>query len=192
VFLGVAGRFEEALAENRRAQDLDPLSHIIVTIEGWIRAFEGRDDLAIERLGYVLKLVPSYVPALLFLGLSLARSGRGEEGVAALEQAVETSDRLPRALAYLCHACGRAGRRDQATALVAELEERSRAEYVPPYFLAIANAAVGEMDHAFEWLERGYAGRDVMIRDLGVDIACEPLRRDPRGLDVLRRMGLAR
>ena len=191
VFLAVAGRFEEALAENRCAQELDPLSHIFVAFEGWILAFEGRDDEAIERLRHAIELDPRYVPALFYLGLSLTRVGRGDEAVEAIEQAVQLSGRLTRTLAYLVFACARAGQRERAGEVLAELEERSRTSYVPPYFLAIAHGALGHLDRAMDWLERGYVERDVMMRDLAVDPACEPLRQDERCRDILRRMGLS-
>ncbi len=185
-------RHDEALEENRIARTLDPLSHILITFEGWVRVFEDRCDLAIEPLQRTLELAPTFVPALLFLGLALARLGRADEGVGHLERAVESSGRLARALAYLSFVCGRAGQEGKARRALDELEERSLGNYVPPYFLAIANSACGRMDRAVEWLERGFAERDVMMRDLGVDVACQALREDARGLDVARRMGLVR
>ena len=191
-FLAVAGRFEEALAENHRAQELDPLSQIFVAFEGWIMAFEGRDREAMARLRYAIELDPLYVPALFYLGLSLTRVGRGDDAIEAIEQAVQLSGRLARTLTYLVFACARAGRRERAMEVLAELEERARTSYVPPYFLATAHGALGHLDRAMEWLERGYMERDVMMRDLAVDPASEPLRQDERGRDVLRRMGLAR
>jgi serine/threonine-protein kinase len=191
-FLAVAGRFKEALAENHRAQELDPLSHIFVTFEGWILAFEGRDPEAMARLRYAIELDPLYVPALFYLGLCLTRVGRGDEAVEAIERAVQLSGRLARTLAYLVFACARAGQRERAGEVLAELEERARTSYVPPYFLAIAHGAFGHLDRAIEWLEHGYLERDVMMRDLAVDPASELLRQDERGRDVIRRMGLAR
>jgi len=173
-------RAERSLLGNRR--QVDP--------EVYRRELMGRQAMA--RLRYAIELDPLYVPALFYLGLSLTRVGRGDDAIEAIEQAVQLSGRLARTLTYLVFACARAGRRERAMEVLAELEERARTSYVPSYFLATAHGALGHLDRAMEWLERGYMERDVMMRDLAVDPASEPLRQDERGRDVLRRMGLAR
>jgi hypothetical protein len=59
-----------------------------------------------------------------------------------------------------------------------------------PRSMAFLYAAVGDRDHAFEWLERAYRERDPGIIIMKVEIMFDSLRPDPRFTDLLRRVGL--
>jgi len=48
---------------------------------------------------------------------------------------------------------------------------------------------MGDRDHTFEWLEKAYAERSG-IEYIKTEEAFEPLRSDPRYIDLLKRMGL--
>ena len=50
-----------------------------------------------------------------------------------------------------------------------ELKRQSLKGYVPPYDIAMIYAALGEKDHALDWLEKGYEARDVHMIFLKVD-----------------------
>jgi hypothetical protein len=56
--------------------------------------------------------------------------------------------------------------------------------------MAMAYTGLGDLDRAFSWLERGYRERAVTVANLQLDPRFDPLRRDPRFADLLRRMGL--
>jgi TolB-like protein len=69
------------------------------------------------------------------------------------------------------------------------LEEAKHRQGVPPGLLAINYAAIGEIDEAFAWLERGYRERDPLIVEVRAQPGLDPLRSDPRFDDLLRRIG---
>jgi hypothetical protein len=50
---------------------------------------------------------------------------------------------------------------------------------------------LGEKDRAFEWLRKAYEERSDHLLSIGVDPVYEPLRSDPRYIELLRGIGLA-
>ena len=72
--------------------------------------------------------------------------------------------------------------------MLGQLNELSKHKYVPGDFRAVVYVGLGEKDKAFEWLEKSYEERRAV--DLKADPAFDPLRSDPRWIDLLRRMNL--
>jgi hypothetical protein len=88
------------------------------------------------------------------------------------------------------------GRQAEARERLEEVSRMSRYRYVPPVFPAILNVALDDRDAAFAWLEKAYTDRSECMTfsqsfGLGVDPYWDPLRNDPRFVDLLRRVGLA-
>ena len=54
------------------------------------------------------------------------------------------------------HIYGLMGERDKAQGALDELLQLSAQQYVPQFFIAMIYAGLGEMDHAFDWLEQSY------------------------------------
>src|SRR5262249_27942247 len=84
--LSELGRHEEALAEIKQAQQLDPLSLIINAVSGRTLLFLGRDDLAIEQLRKTLEIDPNFAHAHHFLGLAYVRKGEFAEAIAEFQR----------------------------------------------------------------------------------------------------------
>jgi serine/threonine-protein kinase len=82
------------------------------------------------------------------------------------------------------------GRKAQAEAIYDELVARSRGEYVPPTTLSFLSATLGRVDEAFEWLERAYEERDMLMTWVKLLPHFDPLRDDPRFDALVKRMGL--
>jgi hypothetical protein len=81
-------------------------------------------------------------------------------------------------------------RREEADEILARLDAESRQQYVRAEYLAMGYAAVGDLDRAFEALERAYQARSAGLIYLHLDPGYEPLRGDPRYADLVRRVGL--
>jgi hypothetical protein len=82
-------------------------------------------------------------------------------------------------------------RREEADEILARLEAESRQQYVRAEYLAMGHAAVGDLDRAFDALERAYQARSAGLIYLHLDPGYEPLRGDPRYGDLVRRIGLS-
>ena len=97
--LAALGRFDEAIAEMKRALELDPLSVIINADVGTVLCTAGRYDEAIEQLRKTLEMDPDFYYAHWNLGQALELKGRTEEAIAEYQKAATLNDDpLPLAL----------------------------------------------------------------------------------------------
>jgi TolB-like protein/DNA-binding SARP family transcriptional activator/Flp pilus assembly protein TadD len=190
--LTAQGRFDEAVREMRRAQELDPLSLIANAALGWILFHAGAQDEAVAQLERTLAMAPDYVVALLWKGLALSELGRPEEGLAPLERAVEVSGGSAIVVAGLARVAALAGDAPRARALVEGLVDARPDAYLPAYEIAAVHAALGDPAEAVAWLERGYRERSHSMVFLAVDPQLDSLRGLPAFERLVERVGLTR
>ncbi len=188
-YLLTLGRFEEALLEVRRSEELDPLSLLASVNAGWAFYFARQYDRAIEQCQKALELDADSDGAHACLGQSYRAQGMHKLAVAESERAVVLSSRHPARLVGLARAYSVSSRKADAKKVLAELGERAKHSYVPPYLFAMTHAALGEVDQALAALEQGYAERDIYMTWLKVDDAFDALRGEPGFRNLLRRMG---
>ncbi|HVP12455.1 MAG TPA: tetratricopeptide repeat protein, partial [Phycisphaerae bacterium] len=182
------GRADEALAEQKRARELEPLSLII---RASLAYYSTRDyDRQIEACRDVLAIDPRFEVAQGQLGLAYAQKGDYEQARAAMERTVSLSGRAPGHLADLGYVYAKAGMLPEARAILDELRALSERKYVAPSDFALIHAALGEKDEAFAWLEQTFAQHDSYLTGVNADPRWDTLRDDPRFDDLLRRMGL--
>jgi eukaryotic-like serine/threonine-protein kinase len=184
-------RRDEAMAEVRKAEGLDPLSMVVLTNVGWTLDLSNRVPEAVAAYQRALSLDPDYIQAHWRLGDAYVRLGRIDEAMRQIETVAALSRRSPSSLAWLARLYGQTGRRGEARALLDELLSLSARRYVPPLSIAFVYFAVGEDDGGFEWLEKAYAERSNGMAYLAVDPYLEPWRGDPRYRDLMRRVGLS-
>lgn len=146
LYLSPIGRHDEAIAEMKRAVELDPLSPLYHHDLAWAFYYARQYDQAIEQLRKTLEMGPNFGYAHRTLGLVYLKKGMYEEAIAELQKSGYLGD-LGYAYAVL-------GKRDQALKLLAELKERSKQEHVDPFDFAQLYTGLGEKDQAFEWLKR--------------------------------------
>lgn len=84
-----------------------------------------------------------------------------------------------------CFALTAAGRFDEAKKIAGELEHRASQIYVPPYFLAMCNVALGEIDIAFEYLEKTFEERSAWCFWIETEPKLDSIRSDRRFLKLL-------
>jgi len=190
-YLGLTGRTKEALAEIRRAQELDPLSLVIYATAGVILFWARQYDPAIEQCRKVLDLNPNFPIAHVWLGMTYEQKGNYEEAIRELEKSVELFEREPIALGALAHAYARSGKRGEAQKALEELNQLRQRRYVSAYDMAVIHAGLGETDQSWAWLEKACEERSSwMAHFYKRDPRLDGLRPDPRYKDLLRRMGL--
>jgi len=183
-------RLEEAVAHVRKAEEVDPLSVVVLTNVGWTLAAAGRTAGAIDAYRKALALDPNYVQAHWRLSDAYLQLGRFDEAMSELETAVTLSRRSPSSLAWLAMASARSGRRADAEALLAELLALTSRRYVSPFGIAKTYFVLGDRDRGFKWLEKAYTERSNGVAYLAVDPTYASVRTDPRFRDVLRRARL--
>jgi len=187
--LSNVGRHKEALAEAERARELDPLSLITNTLFGMF-LFQARQyDAAAEQLQKTIRMNPHFWVGHLHLGKVYEQKGMYQAAIEEFTKARDLSEGASETIASLGHAYALSGRQDAARNVLEELQRQSRSSYVPPYNIAMIYAALGEKDHALDWLEKGYEARDVHMIFLKVDPKWDSFRTDSRFQNLLERMG---
>ena len=177
------GRLEEAIGLYRRALEQDPLSAVAYANLGF--ALHAADRFAEAAVAYrkALELVPQMIGMRANLSLTLLALGQGDEAVAETMQEPEESFRLW-ALAIINHASGRHAESDEALRRLIEGYSEAAACQI-----ADVHAVRGDVDAAFEWLDRAYAQRDTGLTEMKVLPNLRPLHRDPRWSAFMKKMG---
>src|SRR6476660_5697345 len=174
------GRFDEAIAEGKRAIELDPLSPIINADLGQILYVARRYDEAIAQLRKTLEIDPTFYYAHYNLGMALQRKGELPAAIAEYTKAQQLSDD-PFVQVLLAAAKAQSGDKNAAIQMLAELEELSQHRYVPEYPRTLLYLSLGNRDEAIRRLEQAIADHEsltiTMIKD---DPKLDPLRGDPR------------
>jgi TolB-like protein/DNA-binding winged helix-turn-helix (wHTH) protein/Flp pilus assembly protein TadD len=182
------GRFEDAFKESEYARELDPLSLIIASDNGAILYFSRQYDRAIEKWNSVLAMDPYFVRAGLIKAAYIEKGDLAE----ALDHAEKQRPRdvLASYWAWRAYTYGRFGQMPQARRALQELLQIARKQSVDPMLLTRAYLGVRSEDEALLNLEKAYLQHSNELVALKVDPAYDPLRRDARFKDLLRRVGL--
>jgi pentatricopeptide repeat protein len=183
------GRTQEALTWTERGRKLDPIE-VSGTSIGETLFFAHRYDEAIHELRSVLAVQGDSASALWYLGFSLIAKGQPDDAIPALEKAVSLTNRSPGVIGVLIRAYAHAGRRKEAFRLLDELKQRRQKGYVPAGAFVNAYLGMEDREQAFAWLERAYQEQSNILQFLKVHPFFDPLRGDPRFVDLVRRVGL--
>jgi TolB-like protein/DNA-binding winged helix-turn-helix (wHTH) protein/Flp pilus assembly protein TadD len=190
-FLPFLRRFDEARAETKQAQELDPLSSFPYLQMGAIFVMSHQYDEAIEQVRKTIGIFPSEDRrnfSHFLLGLSYRGKGLFKEAIAEHEKNVALFPESPLHLGHLGYTYGLAGKKAQALKVIEQLKEWSKRRYVAPYDIALVYIGLGEKDQAFAWLEKAYQAHSNDMSNLKADPTFDPVRSDPRFQDLLRRM----
>ncbi len=190
LYLAAMERPMEAIAEERRAQELDPLSLIINKNVGTMYYYARQYDQAIGQYKSVLELDPNFARTHFFLGMAYEQKGMLEEAIAEFQKAVSLSGESSVIVAALARANALAGKRHEAEGIVDLLKDRSVRQYVPSFSIATIFAGLGEKDQAFVWLRKAFEERSSWLLSLKVEPMFDSFRSDPRFQDLLRSIGL--
>ena len=211
--------WKAANAEYQRAFALAPgNADVLRAVAGMTRIFVG-PDAGIDLLRKAAALDPLSSSAQRILGLRCFLAGRLDEAEAALDASIDLNAKAGLVHCFLCAtrlAQGRAtealelaerevlpdfrllgialaqhtlGHKQESDAAMAQLIERHGNEAA--YQIAEACAWRGEIDRAFEWLERAYTQRDPGLAMTSSDPFFQPLQGDPRWAPFLKKMGFA-
>ncbi|MDT5293497.1 MAG: eukaryotic-like serine/threonine-protein kinase, partial [Acidobacteriota bacterium] len=186
-FLGMQGRFDEALSGARRALEIAPLTPLVRHTLNWTLYHARRFDEAIASARILVASEPSYGLGHLLLSLALSQTGRHEEAVETCGRGVELLGRSPYSLSFLAALYAAAGRTNEARDILEEIRRMAAMRYISPYMLAMVHCRLGEADRALEELERALEIRDARLAWLGVDPQFDALRGRPRFDEALRR-----
>ena len=189
-YLAAQGRFDEAIQETRRTQEIDKTSLIINSHFGLMNYFAHRFDQAITECNKTIALDPSFYVARRYLGLAYAQKGMYKEALAEFEKAIAGSGGSPLMKAEYANTLALSGDTTRAQTELDGLIALSKQKYVSAYHIASVYAGLKDKDRAFEWLEKAFQERADWMVFLNVDPRFDTLHSDPRFIALQQRMNL--
>lgn len=190
LYLSAVEQHERALQEEKRAQELDPLSPVISKNVGTILYYAGKFEDSIAQYQRALELDPNFARTHFYLGLAYGQMGRFNNAIAAFERAIELAGRMPVILASLGHVHARNGSREQAQDFLFELRKRSPNQYVPSFCMAVICAGLEEEDEMFNWLAKAVEERSSWLFALKVEPLFNRYHSEPKFDDLIGKIGL--
>ncbi len=178
--LRCVGDSDKAIAELKRALQLDPLSLIINADLGVGLVTARRYDEAIAQLRKTIEMDSHFYYAYFNLGKALQLNGQLAVAVTEYKKAAALNDDSL-VLGLLAQGYAKLGQRDEALKTLEQLQQTATRRYVWNYTFALVHIALGENDKAIDFLERDYREHaDYELALLKVDPMLDPLRGDPR------------
>jgi len=189
LYLAPRGRYQEAIAEMKVAQQLDPMSLIINTDLGYAQYLAGQDDAAVAQFHHVLEMNPDFVPAHYDLSTVYGERRMYAEAIHEVAEDLKISGEpeRARALQEVYNKSGYPG----VQQVIASSEGKSGGGSRPS-LLAIAHAYLflGKTEQALHYLELAYEDRDSGVIYLKADPAWKDLRSEARFQAIERKVGL--
>jgi TolB-like protein/Tfp pilus assembly protein PilF len=192
-FLSDMGRHDEAIAEMKQAQQLDPLSLIINSSLGVTYQKARQLDQGIEQQRKTLEMDQNFARAHERLGFAYEQKRMFDEAMAEYEKGEflagtrspeqVTNEFAERRTAYKAANWKGVWQKD------IEIAFRDKPLYATSVFLATRYALLGKKDKAFEYLEKAYQMHDRDLRFLKVNPNWDDLRDDPRFQELIRKVG---
>ncbi len=188
--LATLNRYDEALVELKRAQELEPLSISINLNVADVYFAKGDIDSAVEQIRKTIDLDPNWYYPHQYLGLGYLKQGRNAEALTEAEKSVELSKRHSIPLGVLGYIYSQTGKRKEALGIAEELKQRFGKRQANGYDLARVFVGLGDKDQAFAWLEKDFQAHSSLLPYWLGWPPLNSLRDDPRFKDLHKRMGV--
>jgi eukaryotic-like serine/threonine-protein kinase len=180
-------RIDAGIAEYQRARELDPLSPVIARTLASPYYYQRQYAKALDLLRQANEVGPALINT---WEIGVYIEGKAFDEVRAeLDKAQRERKDDPVLIQSAGLLYAAQGKRAEALQTIAHLERMSGAGADQAHFIAKVYAALNEKEQALTWLERGAAAQSLgtFLREEPV---WDPIRRDPRFIDISRRMGL--
>jgi tetratricopeptide (TPR) repeat protein len=184
------GALDEALAEMKRAAELDPLSPIISSDVGATLFLARRYDQAISQLTRTPELYPDFEDAQIWLARSYEQKKMCGEAISVLEQSKASGEGQfkRQEQARICSECGRQAESKQ---ILEDLQEQASTRFVDPALSAPVLIGLGRNQEALSQLEKSVPEHSTALTSLKVSPIYGPLRSDPRFATLLHTVHLS-
>ena len=189
--LMIMGRFDGAIDEMNLALELDPVSLIINSSLSMAHFYRKQPEKALQQAKITIEMDPSFGHAHIMASGIHGVLKHFPESVEEGKKAVELSGRSPFFLSWLGWAYAMAGMEKDAKKILKDLSEMSDTHYVSALCLAIIYTGLNEKDLAFESLDKAYDEHYEVMAFINMVPMFDPLRDDPRFVELLKRVGLS-
>lgn len=190
--LATVGRFDQAIAAVKRAQELDPLSASIAADVGSVYLSARRYQEATAAIRDAIEMHPQFPNAHWYLGIVLLVTGACAEAIAPLRVAHKlASGSALGGVAAVGYAQAKLGDQEQALNIAAALTARYQSEFVSPSFVALVYLGLGDRQTALEWIDRAFDDRDAWLPRFMLHPLFDDIRDVAEYPGLLKRLGLA-
>jgi eukaryotic-like serine/threonine-protein kinase len=180
-----------AIAEGRRAVDLEPFSPLNNTRLVGFLFYGGRYTEALEQGRHAFERDSNFSTLRQELARDYVELGRCAEALAVLESSHDLH--VPALGGVRGYTYAKCGRRAEALAEIERLRAQARAgRHVSHYVLAVIHAGLGETEQAIGDLERAYDEHVWSMYVMRAEPAFAALRSDPRFIALEKKVGLLR
>jgi TolB-like protein/Tfp pilus assembly protein PilF len=186
----VRNRLPQALEENSRTLELDPVSPLFNTVRAEIEYNSRNYDAGIEQGRRTLEQYPSYWLAYIWLGSSYREKKMYAEALDQFSRGRQLSGDHPVMVALYGHALAVSGDTAGARKALADLQHLAQSRYVSSLYFAAIYTGLGEKSNALDRLDKAYKERSDRLLYLGVDPISDPLRSEPRFTQLLHKIGI--
>ena len=188
VLLTCLGRHDEAIAQMRKAREIDPLSLITNALEGQAFLYAGEYDLAIGSLDKLFEIDPNFWVGHIQLSRICIQQGNFDAAIAEAEKARQFSGGNSESISLAGFAEAKAGRPEKALDAVNALKAMQAKGLITYYNTAMVYNGLGKSDEALDLLNRAVEAHDVRLILLKVDHRWDNLRSDPRFAEIMNRL----
>src|SRR5262249_45200748 len=189
LMLSAISRHDEAIAEMKRAIELDPSAPVIRRDFVRILVAARRLDEGIEAGRRAIEGAPNIVTARGQLGVAYLATRMTQEALSELRKPPQLGQGSALGFFYGT-GLARCGKRAEALQILAKLKELAEKRYVMAYYIARAYEDLGDRKETLDWLDRSYDDRSWDLVFLNTDPFWDDLRPEPRFTDLLRRLHL--
>jgi TolB-like protein/tetratricopeptide (TPR) repeat protein len=180
-----AGDIERSFEASRRALDLDPMNLPLIAHLCWHYYHANEFGLAIAAGQRAIDMEASFIMARIYLGRAYALNRMYKEAINEFDKALAEGSADVRG--YLGLTFALAGDRRKAEHMLAELISDSVDHYVSPYHFGTISLALGDVEGAFQWLNKAVDEHGPHVAALRLDPALVSIHSDPRFQMLLRR-----
>ncbi|HLE62949.1 MAG TPA: hypothetical protein VI750_07415 [Pyrinomonadaceae bacterium] len=189
-YLMPLGRSDEAIAEVKRAVELEPLNLNNGANLSGIYFYGRQNDRAFDQAKQIYDLEPNFVLGRWALNQAYLAKGMYAEAIALNEQSLQTDPTNQVFLRFAGYAYAKSARRHEAEEIINRFRDIAKTQYVMSYRIAHIYAALGDKDKAFAELEKAFVEHDWELHRLKIDPFMDPLRDGPRFKEMLKRLNL--
>ena len=188
-YLAAMERFDEAIAEIKMAQDLDPLLPSYYAFAIAIYTYSGRFEEAIEQFHKAIELDPNMGLAYFHVGVNYFIQKKYRQAFDSFQKAMEFTTGLGWAESFLGGIYHIQGEEDKAARILNRLLSQKKDQYVSSFCIAALYNIMDEEDKTFEWLEKAYKERDILMLILHILKIFDNLSDDSRFKALKKKMG---
>jgi len=181
--LVVSNKVDEAIAEFKKAIEIDPIDPTFISNLAGFYTWIGRNKEALPEINRTFELDPNNVMGLWALGSAYAEMGKYNEAIEAHKKGIAVSPDFEHGLGV---AYARAGQKDKALEVASKLEKTNNSWYT--YGIAEIYATLGDKDKAIYWIEEAYKQRTNFVPWFKSDVYFRPLYNDPRFKEIMSRL----